>query len=532
MIRSAILEVAPFDLHATFDMQLVGRFDPTAVQRHLGRITRVLLSALLLPAALAAQQFPADDDLQLMLQFIARDGRANAMVFGVLEADGTTRVASYGRAEPSSQPPDARTVFEIGSITKTFTATLLADMVLRGEVGLDDPVAKHLPQHVSVPSRGGREITLLDLATHRSGLPAMPDNVGPRNPSGIYPGYGVDSLYAFLAGHELEGVPGAGYLYSNVNYGLLGHVLAQAAGTSFHELLRARILAPLGMNMTDVAEAGPPPEAMVSGYRNGSSAPHWQGTEALQGAGAMRSTAEDMLKYLRAQLGPPRTHLERAMRMAREIQVPDGDDGAGHGLAWRTIVAPDGDVIVMHGGVTAGFSGRIAMMPGRQTGTILLANERTFGSQHGGGAGLLFPLPPARQWVEAPVAPELLARYEATYSVMDGRGSYDVRLEDEGHLTLPRGGDRTRLHATSDTTFYVLGSRLALTFRAGEDGRMRVEARRRTGDDAEVRWAAVAGRAGSRPPLQAGVLGLFVLVGMIVLVAVLRARSSSRGSRV
>src|SRR5438045_6073608 len=106
--------------------------------------------------------------------------RSSGIAVGILDPDGRTRVFAYGTSG-TSRPLDANSVFEIGSITKTFTATTLADMVVKGEVKLEDPVAKYLPGASHVPSRNGREITLVDLATQSSGLPRMPTNFHPKD---------------------------------------------------------------------------------------------------------------------------------------------------------------------------------------------------------------------------------------------------------------------------------------------------------------------------------------------------------------
>src|SRR4029078_8675750 len=95
--------------------------------------------------------------------------------------DGSTSMAAYGSPGPGAMPLDADSVFEIGSITKVSTAIRLADMADRGEVALDDPVAKFLPDGVRVPGRNGRRITLLDLTTQSSGLAPMPDNLRPQD---------------------------------------------------------------------------------------------------------------------------------------------------------------------------------------------------------------------------------------------------------------------------------------------------------------------------------------------------------------
>src|SRR5204862_268966 len=113
----------------------------------------------------------------------------------------------------------SNTLFEIGSMTKTFTATNLADMVARGEVRLDDPVAKYLPDSAHVPSRNGKQITLVDLAIQSSGLPRLPSNLAPRDPGNPYADYSVQQLYAFLAAYQLTRDIGATSEYSNLGVG-------------------------------------------------------------------------------------------------------------------------------------------------------------------------------------------------------------------------------------------------------------------------------------------------------------------------
>jgi serine-type D-Ala-D-Ala carboxypeptidase/endopeptidase len=274
----------------------------------------VLLGPLLLRAHAGAQHFPPDADLRLMLRFNVEDAGTPGVVLGLLEPDGTTRVVSYGSAGPDAAPLGPRSGFQVASITKAITGVLLADMVARGEVRLDDPVSDYLPAHVRVPSRGDRAITLADLATHTSGLPNWPAGL---HLAGHDPlaGYTTDDLYAFLSAHELRGVPGTGYRYSNLGYGLLGHALARAAGTSYRDLMRERVFLPLGMNDSDIAAGGELPDGMARGHRRGEPVPFYSATEALQGAGAMVSTAEDLLAFLAASVGPPRSELEEAIRV-------------------------------------------------------------------------------------------------------------------------------------------------------------------------------------------------------------------------
>ena len=155
------------------------------------------------------------------------------IVIGVIAPEGR-RVIAYGHLEKGdSRPLNGDTIFEIGSVTKVFTSLLLADMVQRGEVALDDPVAKYLPPEVRMPERNGRSITLVDLSTHTSGLPRLPANLNPKDLNNPYADYSVEQLYQFLSGYQLTRDIGSRYEYSNLGGGLLGHVLARRAGMDY-----------------------------------------------------------------------------------------------------------------------------------------------------------------------------------------------------------------------------------------------------------------------------------------------------------
>lgn len=503
----------------------------------------LLAVPLLLPGPVRAQHFPADDDLELMLRYLVEDGEAPGVVLGVVEADGSTRVVSYGSAGPDAGPVGAGSVFEIGSITKAFTATLLAEMALRGEVALEDPVAKHLPDRVTVPSRDGREITLLDLATHRSGLPTVPDDMdtpGRKPPSEEYT---VEDAYAFLSSYELSRAPGERREYSNFGFGLLAHALGRAAGSDFRELVRARILEPLGMDGTGFTPAGEAGARSTRGHREGEPVRGRTDWEIMDGAGGLRSTAEDLVVYVKAHVGPPGTELAEAMRMAREIRFPRGDGRGGHGLAWATVAFPDEAPVVGHGGGTVGYRARVAFMPDEGIGTVVLANDAFFDDEL--GTTLLFPDPPPEEWGRVRVARDLLAEYAGEYETASGSGSYHVRLEDDGFLTYqPEEKVRARLYARSDSTFFLLRAPWSFTFRGAADGgvRMVMEVDEREPDQEGTRREArkvgddtppprvVAENAGFWAGWGAGTWVLIGLPGILVagglLLAIRRIRSS------
>src|ERR1035438_8592816 len=146
-----------------------------------------------------------DEIREILVKRVDQQKQAVGIVVGVIEPDGR-RVVAYGNlanGKPANADPgtlDGDTIFEIGSISKVFTSLLLADMVNRKEVALDDPAAKYLPENVKMPERSGKSITLLDLSTHTSGLPSLPSNMKPKDLRNPYADYSVDDLYQFQIG--------------------------------------------------------------------------------------------------------------------------------------------------------------------------------------------------------------------------------------------------------------------------------------------------------------------------------------------
>src|SRR6266478_5006656 len=207
-------------------------------------------------------------------------GNTNAgMVIGLVDERGS-RVLAAGKLDSGTrQEVNGDTVFEIGSVTKTFTTLLLQDMVERGEVKLDDPVAKYLPESVKVPAHNAKQITLLDLATHTAGLPRDPSNLTPTRglPENAFADYTVEKLYAFLSSFALDREPGSKFEYSNVGMALLGHILALKTGTNYEALVVKRICRPLKMSSTRITL---PPELrgrLARGHDQlGKPAPNWE----------------------------------------------------------------------------------------------------------------------------------------------------------------------------------------------------------------------------------------------------------------
>ncbi len=213
----------------------------------------ILAALLLVPfsaTAASAAVAPPGDIQKALDQYTAQFTNVGIVV-GVV-ADGTAATYTSGSLGAGAPTLDDRTVFEIGSVTKTFTATLLAQMAGSGAVALDDPIGKFLPHGVTAPSYGGQQITLANLAEQNSGLPRLPGNLTVSNPADPYASYTPALLYAYLSHAKLDRAPGATYEYSNLGVGLLGDLLAARAGTTYAQVLTQRVLTPLGLTDTAI----------------------------------------------------------------------------------------------------------------------------------------------------------------------------------------------------------------------------------------------------------------------------------------
>jgi CubicO group peptidase (beta-lactamase class C family) len=371
------------------------------------RLVAIAVVAGLVAAARGSAQtstVPADAEIrQILVDRIDAQKQSVGIVVGVISPAGR-RIVAYGQlAKDDPRPLNGDTVYEIGSITKVFTSLLLADAVGRGEVALTDPVADFLPAKVRVPERGGRSITLQDLATHTSGLPRLPSNMSPKDPANPYADYTFENLYAFLNGYELKRDIGAEYEYSNLGAGLLGHALTlRAHATDYEELVRGRVLVPLGMSSTAVTLTPEMKSRLASGY--GAllqPASNWD-LPTFAGAGALRSTANDLLTFLAANLGFVKTPLAPAMATMLTVRRPTGQPNLAVALGWHVLTVRGRDLI-WHNGGTAGYRTFIGYDPTRRAGVVVLSNAGTAAGPDDIGRHLLDASLPL---LAAPAAPK------------------------------------------------------------------------------------------------------------------------------
>ena len=311
-----------------------------------------------------------------------------SIVVGVVSPNGT-QVSGYGNiSKDNPTPVDGNTAFDIGSVTKTFVATVLADLVNQGVVELSDPLEMYLPSNVTVPSYDEYKITLEDLATHTSGLPYWP-------PGWVWNKYyTTQQVYDLLSNSTLQTEPKTYANYSNIGMGMVGHALSLKTGVSLEQLLKDRIWSVLGMNNTGIAMNTTSisiPEDMKSIFAVG----HMAGNESeliflpleLQAAGAMYSTVNDLLKYVSANLGLIDTKINAAMEETHsirypfeELQVPfpnpSGNESTPYayiGLSWFSTTNL-GTQVVWHNGGIDGYSSFVGFNPSKQIGLVILCS--------------------------------------------------------------------------------------------------------------------------------------------------------------
>ncbi len=396
------------------------------------------------PGAAFAAAPPSSAEIQTLLDQRAAGAPGTGIVVGIVDGD-TTAIYKAGTTGTAA-PLDEHTQFEIGSVTKTFTATILASMVIDHSVALSDPVQRYVPGNVHVPSRDGKQITLLELATQHSGLPRMPSNIEPKDPNDPYADYSLAQLYAFLNGYKLPRDPGAKFEYSNLGLGLLGDVLASRAHTTYAQLLRSRVLEPLGMNDTAIVAPGDRPALMATGHdADGDVVKPWS-FAAIAPAGAIRSDVVDMLRYVRCNMG--QGPLASTCLFAQ--QPRDTFPGNRIGLVWWTgAVRP----VVHHGGDTTGFHASVAISPDHRRGVVVLASG---GDPVDGLATHLIdasiPITVSDSDAVASLDPSQLDDYVGTYK---GEGVvYTVKRDGERLMAQISGQPFARIYPSSKDRFF------------------------------------------------------------------------------
>jgi len=437
----------------------------------------LLLSSLVLVAFAAGQSvkeqaMPSDADIrQILVDRIDVQHQSVGIVVGIVGPEGR-RVISYGHLEKDdARPLNGDTIFEIGSATKVFTSLLLADMVQHGEVALNDPVAKYLPQTVKVPERNGKQITLIDLATHTSGLPRMPTNFAPKDANNPYADYSEEQLYQFLAGYQLTRDIGTKYEYSNLGAGLLGLALTRRARMDYEQLVRSRICNPLGMNSTTVTLTPEMKRRLAVGHNQKLEAvENWDIGPATAGAGALRSTANDLLTFLAANLGYTKTPLAPAMAAMLTTRRPTGMSTMEVALGWH-IYSGGSKEIVEHNGGTGGYRTYMGFDPKSRVGVVVLSNAETTDGVDDIGRHLLdASVALLRPHTEAQIDPKIFDSYIGYYQLAPNF-ILAVTRDGDHFMTQATGQGKLEIFPESDHEFFAKAVNAQITFVTDSTGR-------------------------------------------------------------
>jgi CubicO group peptidase (beta-lactamase class C family) len=384
----------------------------------------------------------SDSDLRVRLEQRFKGDRTGACVAAAVIDNGTT-ASAYFCADPKSQRPyDELTAFEIGSVTKTMTAALLAEFIARGEVALSDPIAKLLPPGTSVPSFGGREITIGDIVTHTSGLPSIPPELHLTDMNNPYARVTETDLLGALAATQLTRAPGSQWEYSNFAMMVLSYALAKRSGKDFETLLRERLLGPLGMNDTYIARRPPHVHLAQGHFSNAMPAVPWDFPVDMAGVGGVRATLPDMVRYLEAELGTRESEITPALAQTQRQVARVG----GHTMGMNWILSTgNGHTVVAHEGGTGGYSSLVAFDRAAKRGVVLLSDTALTSV---GGLGTLggHVLNPS-----APVgAPRLVATSDTRLiGALVGR----YRLQGGLGIDLRRKGDMLTIQADGQPEF-------------------------------------------------------------------------------
>ncbi len=426
------------------------------------KITALLLAIILMIPPVAAKP---PSDLQSRLDAWIKDQPGGAAVAWV-DADGVAffQAGQFDGQDPRPITPD--TQFELGSVTKVFTALLLAESERLGKVSRNDSAAKYLLPPDDPAQAALAKITLLSLTTHTSGLPRLPANIGanPDANSDPYAAYDRSMLVEALRTDGRVAPTGSAMAYSNFGVAMLGEALAAAWGTPYADALRVHVLTPLGMKATTIGLAGsPPPADLAPGHAGGKRVPNWT-FQAFAPAGALRSSARDMAIFLTACLSKD-SHPMRAAIDATLQPQHTADDVGGHiGLGWLLTDGAEHPVI-WHNGATAGSHAFVAFSPKTGAGIAILANVQQ-GSE-ALGFGLLGANPPQPKVEVAKDAASYIGRYplSAAFAIDISEVNGALRGQATGQ---PSFG----LRAIAPDRFAIVGVPAEISFERSADGKV------------------------------------------------------------
>jgi len=331
----------------------------------------ILTAVLLIISNIAFGQLPADRIKAIIKQEVASK-RSKSIIVGIIDANGRQIFAEGQISDNDSRLPDENTMYEIGSITKVFTSLSLADMSLKRQLNLNDPISKFLPARVKTPVKNEKEISLISLSTHRSGMPRFPFNVDPKDLNQPYRDYTTEKLYQYVSTFEPQYDIDSKWRYSNIAYGLLGNILMIISKKDFETLIVEEICKPLHMNNTVVRLTAAQKSNLAVGHAETGTPVGLTDLGAIGPGGALRSNVNDLLTFTAANLGLTTSTLQSAMELSHVMQAKKDGNDTFTTMGWT--LTGDGNLLFKDGGMP-GYCTFLGIDKKNKTGVVVLSNS-------------------------------------------------------------------------------------------------------------------------------------------------------------
>ena len=379
-------------------------------------------------------------------------------------SDGRQQLHTYGQADIAAEKEITETtIFEIGSVTKVFTALLAQTMVQDGLLDWEAEASSYLPDDLPKLTKGDKPVTLRHLVTHTSGLPRMPGNFRPEDSQNPYTDYTKENLYEYLKTADVQTEPGKEVHYSNLGAALLGHICSLAGGKTYAQLLSERVLQPLDINSATIGSAGEN-ELMAKGYSTRSPVANWA-FNVLAPAGALTMNGEDFMKFLAAAATPQRGPLAEAMQATQQVVVEQPNGFVG--LGWQGIEQADSRLF-WHNGGTGGFRSFLGAYPEQSNGQLLLIND-SFNPDYIMlyALGITNVLPKVRKAI--PTYADDLRQYLGRYQLNPG---FAIEITKKGEQLYAQATNQPTLplYAEAEDVFFYKAVQAVVRFEFGQNG--------------------------------------------------------------
>lgn len=388
-----------------------------------------------------------------------------SMAIAIIKKNGI-QYFNFGKTEKNGSDVDENTIYEIGSISKVFTAVLLAQQVLDGDLTLNDNINDYLPADVKVPVMGKNEITFGNLTDHTSGLPRMPDNFTPANQNNPYADYTVNQMYEFISNYKPLRSVGDEYEYSNLGQGLLGHILAMNKNTTYEQLMIQTIAQTLEMNDTKIEFNQRMRDNLALGHSGNQIVENWD-IPTLAGAGAIRSSTSNMAKFISANLGYLNSPLLPAMELTHKVRHKKAGK-MSIAMGWHIMKGKEGDVY-WHNGGTGGYRTFVGFVKETGTGVVILTNSNRGADDIGfyllDSGSELAEVKSKNKAVELPEA--TLEKYVGVYEI---NPDFKLTIIKEGLQLFGQatGQEKFEMFPKDDSTFFLTIVEAEISFHVNE----------------------------------------------------------------